>query len=395
MEVNRNISSKKRTKGELTMSWSIKLFRIKGIDVKVHLTFVLILIWAAYRWSSSTGAGLQGALFGVAATLLLFAAVTLHELGHSLQALKFGVPVQDITLMPMGGLARMEEIPEEPGKEFRIAIAGPLVNFAIAAALIVVGVWLDTRSLMSISELYQSLGQVSWNGMLAYLTMANLLLGLFNLIPAFPMDGGRILRALLAKRLEYSKATRIAAQIGQGLAFLFGLWGFMNGSYTLVLIAIFVWMGAGQESRQVKVKSALDEIKVGQVMTRSPHALMENDFLSKGVELTLSTAQSSFPVLKWGSRKVVGILGEADLLKGLQLHGSSAAVREVMNVSFQSTLPEEPLYQAHQRMRSAKVGAMPVIDLDENLVGILTVEDINEAYRLFTTINELTTATTG
>ncbi|MDX9866158.1 MAG: M50 family metallopeptidase, partial [Anaerolineaceae bacterium] len=147
------------------MSWSIKLFKVKGIDIKIHLTFFLILIWAAFRWSGSTGAGLQGALFGVVATLLLFAAVTLHELGHSFQALKFGVKVKDITLMPLGGLAQMEEIPENSKQELRIAIAGPLVNFAIAALLVAVGAILQTQSVISLSELSASLGQASWSGL--------------------------------------------------------------------------------------------------------------------------------------------------------------------------------------------------------------------------------------
>lgn len=291
------------------MNWSLKLLKVKGIDIKVHLTFVLILIWAAYRWSVSTGEGTQGAIFGIVATLLLFLSVTLHELGHSLQAIKFGVRVKDITLMPMGGLAQLEEIPEEPNKELHIAIAGPLVNFAIAALLIGIGALLDARALVSLEELQASLGSVSWSGLLAYLTSANLILGLFNLIPAFPMDGGRVLRALLAKKMDHAKATRVAAQVGQGLAFLMGLWGFMSGSWTLVLIAIFVWMGAGQESQGAQVKHTLGDATVGQAMTRSPHVLRVNDSLSKAVELTLSTSQADFPVLdrtRSGARNTTG-----------------------------------------------------------------------------------------
>lgn len=300
------------------MSWSIKLITIRGIAVKVHLTFVLILVWAAYRWANSSGAGAQGALFGVVATLLLFAAVTLHELGHSFQALKFGVRVRDITLMPMGGLAQMERIPEKPSQELRIAIAGPLINFAIAALLIGLGALLQVRAVISLQELSQSLGQINWQGMLSYLAMANLALGVFNLIPAFPMDGGRVLRALLAMKLDYSRATTIAVAVGQGLAWLLGLWGFMNGSYTLVLIAIFVWMGAGQEGKQQEAKTVLQEIRVGQAMTRQPFVLSSDDALEKTVELTLSTAQVDFPVVNVGDSRLAGLLTEADLIRGLQ-----------------------------------------------------------------------------
>jgi Zn-dependent protease/predicted transcriptional regulator len=371
------------------MSWSIKLFKIRGIDVKVHLTFVLILVWAAYRWSGSTGAGLQGALFGVVATLLLFAAVTLHELGHSFQALKFGVRVRDITLMPMGGLALMEEIPEKPAQELRIALAGPLVNFAIAALLVGLGALLQVQSVISLDELVRSLGQVSWSGMLAYLTMANLALGLFNLIPAFPMDGGRILRALLAMKLGYSKATSIAVIVGQGLAWLLGLWGFMNGSYTLVLIAIFVWMGASQERKQLDAKSVLREIQVRQAMTRQPFVLSTNDALEEAVELILSTAQVDFPVMDPTSVSLAGLLTEADLLKGLRAADRKAPVSRFMRRQFPTANMDEPLYSAQQRMAEGRVQAMPVMDGGGRMVGLLTAADINEAYRLLSASPQL------
>ena len=364
------------------MNWSLKLFKVKGIDIKVHLTFVLILIWAAYRWSVSTGEGLQGAIFGIVATLLLFLSVTLHELGHSLQAIKFGVKVRDITLMPMGGLAQMESIPEDPNKELRIALAGPLVNFGIAALLIGLGALLDARALLSFDELIASLGRVSWSGLLAYLTSANLMLGLFNLIPAFPMDGGRVLRALLARKMDHAKATNIAAQIGQGLALLMGLWGFMSGSWTLVLIAIFVWMGAGQESQGAQIKHTLGRTTVGQAMTRSPHVLQVNDSLSKAVELTLSTSQADFPVLEWGSNRVAGLLSEIDLLRGLQSLGASSAVREVMRMKIAFTAPDEPLHAAQQKMLLGRTRALPVLNPEGELLGLLTADDINEAYHL-------------
>jgi len=363
------------------MAWSFKLFRVKNIDVRVHATFILILIWAAYTWSESTGEGLMGAAFGIVATLLLFASVTLHEFGHSLQALKFDIAVLDITLMPLGGLARIEKMPEDPRKEFRIAIAGPLVNFIIAGVLFGIGLLLNTRAIISLDELYRSMGQVSWNGLLAYLTMTNLLMGLFNLIPAYPMDGGRILRAALAQRLGHSKATNIAVNVGQGLALLFGLWGFINGSYSLVLIAIFIWMGAGQEGKDTVVKNVLSKMKVSQAMTREPQILKANDFLSKAIELMLSTSQSDFPVTEWGSNQVVGLLCEIDMLKGLQTHDRSSPVREVMRTTFPTATPDQPLFEAQRQMAVGKARAMPIVDDDNNIVGLLTADDINEAYR--------------
>lgn len=364
------------------MSWSLNLGKIKGIDIKIHLTFVLILIWAAYSWGVSSGKGVQGALFGIVATLLLFISVTLHELGHSFQALKYGVKVHDITLMPLGGLSRMEEIPENPNKEFRIAIAGPLVNFAIAFLLVVIGFVLNARTLISLKDLQAALGGVSWSGLLAYLIIANLLLGLFNLIPAFPMDGGRVLRSLLAKKMSHARATRIATQIGQGFALLMGLWGFTSGSWTLAIIAIFIWMGAGQENQGVQIKHIFGEVTVSNVMTRSPQVLRVNDTLSKAIELTLSTSQADFPVLEWGSKQVAGLLSEKDLLRGLHSLDASAAVREVMSTQIVYAHPDDMLNSVQQKMLQKRLQAIPVVNNDGDLVGLLTTNDVNEAYRL-------------
>ncbi|HEX5807185.1 MAG TPA: site-2 protease family protein [Anaerolineales bacterium] len=364
------------------MNWSLKLMKIRGIDIKVHLTFVLILIWAAYRWGINSGEGMQGAVFGIVATLLLFLSVTLHELGHSFQALKYGIKVHDITLLPMGGLAQMEEVPEDPNKELRIALAGPLVNFGIAALLIGIGALLNARALLPFEELAASLGAVSWSGLLAYLTYANLLLGIFNLIPAFPMDGGRVLRALLAKRMNHAKATKIAAQVGQGFALLMGLWGLLSGSWTLMIIAVFIWMSAGQENQGTQIKHTLGGTTVDQVMTRSPQVLKVNDPLSKAVELTLSTSQADFPVLEWNGNRVAGLLTETDLLRGLQSLGTSAAVREVMCTRVPSAAPGELLHIAQQKMLTGRARALPVINPEGELLGLLTADDINEAYRL-------------
>jgi Zn-dependent protease/CBS domain-containing protein len=364
------------------MSWSIKLFRVKGIDVKVHLTFVLILIWAAYHWSGTTGQGWLGALFGIVATLLLFTSVLLHEFGHSLQALKFGIPVRDITLLPIGGVAQIEEMPEKPGQELRIALAGPLVNFAIAAFLIVIGLALQARAVVTVPDLMSSLGSASWRGMLSYLTMANLLLGLFNLIPAYPMDGGRVLRALLALKLDYSRATSIAVRVGQGLAFLAGMYGFMSGSYTLILIAIFVWMGAGQEGKQVEVKGVLRQMTVGQAMTRAPATLFTGDTLARAAGLTLTTTQADFPVLDRRNGRLAGLLTAQDLLRGLKSDGEASPIDSVMHTGFATTTVDEPLFQAQQRMERGSIRALPVVDGRGDLVGLLTAEDVNEAYRL-------------
>lgn len=371
------------------MNWSIKILRIKGIDIKVHLTFLLILGWGAWRWSGTTGAGWQGALFGVIATLLLFVSVTLHELGHSLTALHYAVRVRDITLLPLGGLARMEEIPEKPLQELAIAIAGPMVNFAIGAMLIGLGLVLDARAIISFTELAASIGQIHWSGLLAYLTMANLALGLFNLIPAFPMDGGRVLRAFLAVKLDYAVATAWAVKIGQGLAFLLGLWGFMGGNYFLILIAVFVWMGADSEGKQVEVKHALGDLTVEHAMSRAPEALGEFDTLDSAISLTLSTLQSDFPVVREGDGQVLGLLQQKDLLKALRSRDGSSPVKEVMRKEYPQVRMDQQLFQAQKVMTESRVEAVPVPDDLGRLAGLLTIRDINEAYQLATTRSEL------
>jgi Zn-dependent protease/CBS domain-containing protein len=364
------------------MSWSLRLVRLWDIEVRIHVTFILILAWAAYFWSAGTGRGLQGALFGVVAMLLLFACVTLHEFAHSWQAMKYGVKVRDITLMPMGGLARMEEIPEEPGQELRIALAGPLVNLAIAAALILVGFALNTRAVISLGDLFAALQNAEWSGMLIYLAMANLALGLFNLIPAFPMDGGRVLRALLAIRMDHNRATQIATRVGQGLALLLGLWGFAIGAWTLILVAIFVWMGAAGERRQTDTKSVLRDATVGQVMTRSPQTIGENEPLERAVELTLTTTQSDFPVTAAGNGRVVGLLTGREVLQGVRSHHEGNPAGPLTQGELVTVASDEPLFEAQRRMAVARVQAVPVLGQDGTLLGLLTERDINEAYQL-------------
>jgi stage IV sporulation protein FB len=373
------------------MSWSIKLFRIKGIDIKLHLTFVLILVWAAYRWGVSQGKGLEGALFGVVVTSLLFLGVTLHELGHSFQALRFGVPVKDITLWPFGGLAQMERMPEEPDQELRIAISGPLVNLAIGLGLALLGALLSVQGWLGVDRLYQALGDVSWQGLLAYLVTANLALALFNLIPAFPMDGGRVLRALLAKRTDYRQATRWAVKIGQTLAWGLGLWGFMSGGFTLIFIAIFVYMAAGQEGKATEAKSVLGDLRVGQAMSRQVQTLTPADPLSRAVDLTLQTMQADFPVVDDG--QLVGFLTEQALLKGLRERDLNQPVSQVMQIEFTKTSPDMLLFDAQQQMAKARTRAIPVTATENgHLAGLLTDTDINEVYHLFSANPQLVLA---
>jgi Zn-dependent protease len=229
------------------MSWSIKFARVAGIDLKIHFTFLLFLIWIGFTYLSI--GGVPAARNGVLFILLLFGCVLLHELGHALTAQTFDIRTTDITLLPIGGVARLERIPEEPKQELLIAIAGPLVNVVIAFLLIF---YLGRRASMSDFEDLNT-PRVA---MLSKLASVNIGLVLFNLIPAFPMDGGRILRSILAMRTNYVRATEIAARIGQALAVVFGIIGFFLRNFFLVFIAFFVYTGAAQEAAMARARVA-------------------------------------------------------------------------------------------------------------------------------------------
>ncbi|MFL5759583.1 MAG: site-2 protease family protein [Thermomicrobiales bacterium] len=362
------------------MGWSFRIARVRGIDIRVHATFALILVWAAYFWGFSIDAGWRGATFGVVATVLLFVCVTLHELGHSFVALRYGIPVRDITLLPIGGVASLEGTPEDPGQEFRIAIAGPLVNVAIAAVLIVAGAILQATSLLSPSHLDTSMRDADWSSILAYLTLANIWLVLFNIIPAFPMDGGRIFRSALATRVGFRRATEVAVNLGQGIALLFGLLGFLTGNFFLIFIAVFVWIGAEAEGRQTVARSVLGGITVGDAMTWHPQVLAPIDPATRAIELTLSSAQSDFPVVDTTGR-AVGLLTLDDLVRGLQRQ-PTATVDALMQREVPLAMPAEPLIDAQERLNAKGIRALPVVDNNGHVVGLLSLADVGEAFRL-------------
>jgi len=219
---------------------------------------------------------------------------------------------------------------------------------------------------------------------------ANLSLGLFNLVPAFPMDGGRVLRAFLAMRMDYVKATAWAVRIGQGLAWLLGLYGVVSGSWTLALIAVFVYVGAGQEGRMVEVKSVLGELRVSQAMSRQVQSLSPTDTLARAVDLTLQTFQTDFPVIDKG--ELIGLLCQDRLLALLKQHGPNVPVSQAMRTDFPIAAPGGSLFKVQERMSSARVQAVPVMAGSE-LVGLLTAQDINEAYRLLSASPTLALAT--
>ncbi|MFB3777546.1 MAG: site-2 protease family protein [Bryobacteraceae bacterium] len=348
------------------MKWSWKMGRFAGIDVYMHATFLLLIGWIALsHWLQARS--LAATLGGIAFILALFLCVVLHEYGHALTARRFGIRTRDITLLPIGGLARLERMPEKPMQELWVALAGPAVNVALVAVLVV---WL------SLTGGWTPLGQlgVAGGSFAERLLVANIFLALFNLLPAFPMDGGRVLRALLASRMEYTRATRTAASVGQGMAMLFGLVGLFYNPF-LVFIALFVWIGAAQEASSVQMKSSLAGIPVARAMVTDFRTLYAGDPLSRAVEMILSGSQQEFPVVS-GSR-VVGVLTKADLLKALAQRGDSLPVAEAMNREFQLVDSHDMLESVLERLQECRCHTLPVMHGGE-LVGLVTTENLGE-----------------
>jgi Zn-dependent protease/CBS domain-containing protein len=367
---------------------SFKLFTVQGIDIKVHITFPLILIWAAWQFGAmgQGGFSLSGAAFGVVVTLLLFVCVVIHELAHSLTSTWMGYPVEDIVLFPLGGVSQIEEMPEGPGEEFLMAIAGPLSNVVIAIVLVVISLftpWSFVGSLRRIATDPMGLG---WQDTLPYLIFTNLGLAAFNLIPAFPMDGGRVLRSLLATVMPQARATDLAVRIGQAFAWLLGLGGLLTTNLLWILIAIFVYSGAAQEGRMTKVRSIFEGMKVRQAFSRDVRFMSPDDPVSHAADLTLESFQADFPVCDEG--EIVGLLTHTDIVRALKMRRLDTPVREVMQTQFPKLQLDDGLFEVHQRMRQAGLDALPVIE-DDQFAGLLTSRDVNEAYQLLSISQEL------
>jgi Zn-dependent protease len=348
------------------MKWQWKIGRFFGIDVYMHATFLLLIGFVAFSyWTQEQS--LAAVLGGVGFILALFVCVVLHEYGHALTARRFGVATRDITLYPIGGVARLERMPEQPIQELWVALAGPAVNLVIAAVLFV---WLlVTGTFEPITSL-----SVASGSFIERLMIVNISLLLFNLLPAFPMDGGRVLRALLSLRLEYTRATQVAATVGQGMAFLFGLVGLFSNPF-LLFIAFFVYMGASQEASMVQMKSSLSGIPVNRAMITDFRTLPVDSRLADAVGLILSGSQHDFPVIE--NERVVGILTRSDLMKALAQEGQTLNVRSVMRQDFQTADSYEMLETAFVRLQACQCYTMPITH-NGTLVGLLTMDNVGE-----------------
>jgi Zn-dependent protease/CBS domain-containing protein len=352
------------------MKWSLRVGRFAGIDVFVHVTFLLLVSWVAFIYWRQ-GQSITSAIAGIAFILAVFLCVVLHEFGHALTARRYGIKTRDIILLPIGGVARLERLPTQPLQELWVALAGPAVNIAIAAGLFA---WLKlTASFEPLQIMTLTTGPV-----LERLMAVNIFLVAFNMIPAFPMDGGRVLRAILATRTEYSRATQIAASIGQGIAILFGFIGLFYNPF-LLFIAFFVWIGAAQEASLAQMQTAIGGIPVQQAMLTDFRTLRRDDSLQHAIELTLAGSQKDFPVVDSG--RIEGILTQTDLLRALSAPNRDSTVNSAMQENFVTVDSLEMLETAFARLKDCNCHTLPVT-LDGQLVGLMTMDNLGEYMRI-------------
>jgi Zn-dependent protease len=356
------------------MRWSWKIGEIRGIGIYIHFTFLLLLGWivlGSYMRTHDLHEALSDTLF----VALVFGIIVLHELGHAFAAARYGITTRDITLLPIGGVARLERMPEDPRQELVVALAGPAVNVVIAAGLFV---GMSASAELSALGHFPRMASLTQGALLSRLLLINIWLVLFNLIPAFPMDGGRVLRALLAMRMDYVSATQRAASIGQAIALLFGFIGLFSNPL-LLFIALFVWIGAAQEAHVVQAKGALAGIPVGEVMIRDFKTLAPEDMLSVAARHVLDGFQQDFPVVK--DEKLVGLLTRSDLLGALMRYGETGQVGQVMRTTFEVAHPTEMLDTVMVRLQATESHALPVTR-GEKVVGIVMMESVAE-YLMF------------
>ena len=358
------------------MKWSWKVGRIAGIEIYLHMTFLILIAWIGLAYWNLSGE-INAVISGTGFILALFFCVLLHELGHALTARRFDIGTRSITLLPIGGIAAIEKTPDDPREEVIIALAGPGVSVAIAALL-----WLllkATGGLVPLDEL--SLTEGSF---LQRLMIINALLAAFNLLPAFPMDGGRVFRASLAQFMNPLKATRIAARVAHGFALLMAVIGLQYNLW-LVLIAIFIWIGATTEASMAGFKSVLTKIPADKAMLKDFEVLEADESLERAIELTLAGTQKDFPVLRDG--KVVGVLRQDDLLRGLHDHGKLCRVDQVMREGVPEIRIDESVEDIFERLQSGDSGLIIVTDKGR-LAGLIDLDNVSELLRINNALEE-------
>lgn len=355
--------------------WSTKLGRIAGIDLYMHATFPLLFVWVGFIYWVQTGT-LEGVLFGLVFIAVLFVCVVLHEYGHALTARRYGIGTRYITLLPIGGVAMLERMPKDPRQEIVVALMGPAVNIVIASVLFVIIGF--TRGADEV--LVPTLLPVNFLQSVLY---ANVFLAVFNMIPAFPMDGGRVLRAFLTFRLGRLRATQLAARIGQGFALALGILG-LFGNPLLLLIAVFVWIGAAAEAGASEIETRLDRKPVARAMVTDFQTLTPDSSLRRAIDLTLSGTQKDFPVLE-GDR-LVGVADQGAILRGLRDFGLDGRIEQVMTPPVVAP-PDAELAGLLENLQQDEVRLICIVWRDR-LVGFVDLDNISEYLRIQSALHE-------
>ncbi len=354
----------------MNKKWSLSLGKFFGIKVYMHWTFLILIGWILMM-NLRAGHSLIEGSWSILFILALFACVILHEFGHALTARRFKIQTSDITIYPIGGVASLEGIPEKPSEELLVAIAGPLVNVAIAILLFV---YLRATGAFPNLQDIKDPGYMQNLPFVFNLFAANLLLAVFNLIPAFPMDGGRVLRALLAFKMGHVKATKIAASVGQLLAIFFVFIGFFY-DFWLVFIGLFIFVGAGSEAAAESVQNVLTGKTVRQAMMSRFTVLSPHDTLEKAVALLLDGQDKEFLVAEDGLVK--GVLLRNDIIKGLSEFGKTCTLAKVMCTEFVTLSPEVALRDVFQKLMATRCKVFPVVE-NGRLTGMIDMDNVQE-----------------
>ena len=351
------------------MRWAFRIGSIAGISIRIHFTFIflLVLLFSVGGLADGLWSGLRSVLLIV----LVFFCVFLHELGHSYVSHRFGYRVRSITLLPIGGLALLDEIPREPRQEILISLAGPAVNFALS-------VLLGLPLFFANSEfIFRPL--ISGDALWASLFWANMYLGLFNLVPAYPLDGGRILRAVMARRMSFVDATRHAVSVGQVLSVGLMLYGLAVQYPWVTVVGLFVFWAGMAEERLAVLQSAMEKIYLEEIMLTEFQSLKPSDSLFDAVDRAMHSLQDDFPVVSDG--RVVGVLTRGALLSAFGSSGWKSSVQAVMSTRFEAAQPQDNIASAFQWLTNRRVSMVPVVD-GGRLVGIVTLQNLLHSIQL-------------
>ena len=357
------------------MNASLRIAKIFGIPVQIHWSFALLLIWIFFT-SRSQGLGLQETAYLGLFVLALFVCVILHEFGHALTARRYGVGTRDITILPIGGIARLDRMPENPFQEFMVAIAGPLVNVAIA--LVLSGVYVisagangaDLQNLMY-SVFVRDLPEVDslFEFFLVGMIALNTVLAVFNMLPAFPMDGGRVLRALLSIRLGRPMATRIAAYLGQFLAVALAIYGLYNGSLITILIGAFVFFAAAAEYRSVRTETFLARYKVSDIVRTQFTRFFTFDSITMAAQALQHGFERDFLIFDAGNQ-AAGVVSEQELLGAIRENQLDQPLENIMSAGVSRITPQQTLKDVLHTFQAQGDTILAVVDNGE-IVGVV------------------------